>query len=241
MSADKQEEGVLSILLARGGSKGLPGKNIKLLSGKPLLAYSIEAAQKSGVCDDIIVSTDSEEIAAVAREYGAATPFVRPAQLAEDLTSTEASLQHALLEAERLRGKPYDIVVFMQPTDIFRSPTWVRQCVEMLQADPELESAFTAYEEAKNYWLRDENDGWLRVLPEMKKYMSRQAPNRRLMYREDTGIACATRARLVRDAWRTGDKVAIVPIHDFRCSIDIHTEFDLWLAEKVLEKWGLPE
>jgi CMP-N,N'-diacetyllegionaminic acid synthase len=240
MSGEK-EDGVVCLLLARGGSKGLPGKNIKPLAGKALLAYTIEAAQQSGVCDDIIVSTDSEKIAAVAREFGASTPFMRPPELAGDRVSTEAALQHALVEAERARGRPYEFVVFMQPTDIFRSPAWVREVVELLQADPTLESAFTAYEEAKNYWYRDADDQWIRVLPEMKKYMSRQAPNRRLMYREDTGIACASRASLIRSGLRTGDRVAIIPIHDFRCSIDIHTEFDFWVAEQVFLKYGLPE
>ena len=76
----------MAVILARGGSKGLPGKNIRPLAGKPLIAYSIEQAKASGVCDVILVSTDDPAIADVARAYGAVVPFIRPARLAEDLT-----------------------------------------------------------------------------------------------------------------------------------------------------------
>lgn len=86
----------VAIIPARGGSKRIPGKNIKAFAGKPIIAYSIEAARRSEVFDRIIVSTDSEEIAAVAHEYGAETPFVRPANLADDFTSTADVILHAL-------------------------------------------------------------------------------------------------------------------------------------------------
>ena len=78
-------------------------------------------------------------------------------------------------------------------------------------------------------------------MPEMVKYMSRQNPHRRLLYREDTGLACATRTHFLRRGRRIGDKVELIINDDFRTGIDIHNAFDLWLAEQVIKKWGLPE
>lgn len=86
----------IAVIPARGGSKRIPGKNIKNFLGKPIIAYSIEAVLKSGVVDRVVVSTDDEKIAAVAREYGAETPFVRPRELADDITPTVPVIKHAV-------------------------------------------------------------------------------------------------------------------------------------------------
>lgn len=86
----------IAIIPARGGSKRIPGKNIKSFCGKPMLAYSIESALASGVIDEVVVSTDDEAIARVAREYGAQIPFIRPAELADDHTGTSPVVRHAI-------------------------------------------------------------------------------------------------------------------------------------------------
>ena len=86
----------IAIIPARGGSKRIPGKNIKLFHGKPMIAYSIEAAQESGCFDKIIVSTDDQEIADIARKYGAEVPFMRPAEIADDHATTMDVIQHAI-------------------------------------------------------------------------------------------------------------------------------------------------
>jgi pseudaminic acid cytidylyltransferase len=86
----------LAVIPARGGSKRIPRKNIREFCGKPIIAYSIEAALASGLFDQVIVSTDDDEIASVAREFGAATPFVRPAEISNDHTGTNAVVKHAL-------------------------------------------------------------------------------------------------------------------------------------------------
>lgn len=237
-----ERRGCIAIILARGGSKGLPGKNIKPVAGKPLVAYSIEACLNSGACDDVLVSTDDEKIAEVARAHGAWVPFLRPDALATDEARNEAVLVHVLEELERSHGITYDIVVYQQPTDLFRSPSWIRKAVTLLHDNPELESAFSANETAKNFWVRDpDSSDWVRVLPEMAAYMTRQNPKRRRLYREDTGVACATRADVVRSGRRIGDKVELIVNDDFRTGIDIHDEFDHWLAEQVILKWGMPE
>jgi pseudaminic acid cytidylyltransferase len=86
----------IAVIPARGGSKRIPRKNIRMFCGKPIIAYSIEAAQQTGLFDQVVVSTDDEEIASVARGYGATTPFVRPREIADDFTGTNAVVKHAV-------------------------------------------------------------------------------------------------------------------------------------------------
>ena len=106
---------VLGIILARGGSKTIPKKNIKTLNGKPLMAYTIDNALKSDVFDDFIVSTDDTDIASVALEYGAKVPFIRPSDLAQDDATSDQAILHAVLEMQKL-GSEYDVVVLRDCT-----------------------------------------------------------------------------------------------------------------------------
>ena len=230
MTTDKPH--VVAVIAARGGSKGLPGKNIRPLAGKPLIAYSVEAAKASPYVDRVIVTTDSPEIAEVARKFGAEVPFMRPAELAQDLTPTEPVLAHAVEWLEREEGYRVDIVVFLQPTDIFRKRTMIDETVKRLLDDPTLESAFVAYKTHKNFW-RKKDGQWVRMAPDLA-YGPRQ--KKEPVYREDTGLACATRASLIKAGKRLGDRVEIIENSDDASSIDIHTEFDFWLADKVLSE-----
>lgn len=225
---------VVAIIAARGGSKGLPGKNIRPLAGKPLIAYSIEAAKASPYVDRVVVSTDSSDIAAVARQFGAEVPFMRPAELAQDLTPTEPVLAHAVAWLEREEGYRVDIVVFLQPTDVFRKRSMIDEAVRRLLADPSLESVFVAYKTHKNFWRRQDGR-WVRLAADLA-YGPRQT--KEPVYREDTGLACASRADLIRKGRRVGERVDIVVNNDDASFIDIHTDFDFWLAEKVLTEWG---
>ena len=232
MTTDKPH--VVAIIAARGGSKGLPGKNIRPLAGKPLIAYSVEAAKASPYVDRVIVTTDSPEIAEVARKFGAEVPFMRPAELAQDLTPTEPVLAHAVEWLEREEGYRVDIVVFLQPTDIFRKRLMIDETVKRLLEDPTLESAFVAYKTHKNFWRKKDGE-YVRMAPDLA-YGPRQ--KKEPVYREDTGLACATRASLIKAGKRLGDRVDIVVNDDDASSIDIHTEFDFWLADRVLsEGW----
>jgi CMP-N-acetylneuraminic acid synthetase len=110
----------LALIPARGGSKGIPRKNIKSFAGYPLIAWSIAAAKQSSLVTRVIVSTDDEEIAAVAREWGAETPFLRPDELAQDKTTDLPVFEHALKWLEDVEGYRPDIVVQLRPTSPFR-------------------------------------------------------------------------------------------------------------------------
>lgn len=223
----------ICIIPARGGSKGLPRKNIRLLAGRPLISWPIKAALSCDLIQDVFVTTDDEEIAYHARLAGAKVPFLRPAELALDLTTTEATLQQALVAYEQHAQMKYDICVFLTPTDVFRNPMWIRQAVQALIDDVHLESAFSVYQTTKNYWHKNVDGNWERLLPWMSQYSSRQI--REVIYREDTGMACASRASIWREGRRIGDRVHLIPNDLSETSIDIHTEFDLFLAEKAIE------
>lgn len=116
---------------ARGGSKGLPGKNVRLLHGKPLIAWSIEDGLESRYVDAVVVSTDEETIAKVAREHGAEAPFLRPAALATDTANSIDVILHTI-DALEERGRRYDLLVLLEPTSPLREPTDIDGALEAL-------------------------------------------------------------------------------------------------------------
>ncbi len=120
---------MLALIPARGGSKGIKGKNITYLAGKPLIAYTIEAALKSRYMDSVVVTTDSEEIAAVSEKYGAKIPFLRPAGLAGDRSKTIEAVLHAVRELKDM-GEYYDVLTLLQPTQPLRRAEDIDQAVE---------------------------------------------------------------------------------------------------------------
>lgn len=122
----------LAIIPARSGSKGLPDKNIRLLAGKPLMAYSIEAAGDSGLFDRIYVSTDSEEYKKIGEDYGASVPFLRPEGLATDTASSWDVVKQALVSFEEM-GEVYDEIALLQPTSPLRSPEDIRAAHRLME------------------------------------------------------------------------------------------------------------
>jgi len=122
----------LAIIPARGGSKGLPGKNIKNLCGKPLIAWTIEKALKSKYLDEVIVSTDSEEIAKVAKQYGANVPFLRPAELATDTATTFSVIEHTVSFYKEKLNKEFDYIVLLEPTSPLREDDDIDLAIEKL-------------------------------------------------------------------------------------------------------------
>jgi len=137
---------------ARSGSERVPGKNVRLLAGHPLLAYAIETALQSGVFARVVVSTDSEEIAEIARWYGAEVPFLRPSEFA---TATSPDIEWLSFTLERV-GERYDLFAIVRATNPFRGPDVVRRGLEQLLATPEADS-LRAVERVKQHpgkmWL----------------------------------------------------------------------------------------
>lgn len=145
----------LAVIPARGGSKGLPSKNIRLLAGKPLIAWSIERALESGRIDCVHVSTDDPEIAAVARAHGADVPYMRPAELALDTTPTEPVMTYALDWYGRA-GRTFDAVVLLQPTSPLRFPGTLEAALEAFEAHGS-ESLLGVCENHHFFWRKSEH------------------------------------------------------------------------------------
>jgi CMP-N,N'-diacetyllegionaminic acid synthase len=220
---EARKPNVVAIILARGGSKGVPKKNIRELAGKPLLSYTVKAALDAKLVDRVIVSTDDEEIATVAKNCGAEVPFLRPADVSGDLATSEASLNHAIEWLEENEEYTVDILVYLQVTDPFRKKGMIDTCVQKLLDNPEIDSAFSAYPTHKKYWVKDPEDptgeGFVRVIKKKNDHVPRQK-DKLLLYREDTGIACATRTTHLREKGvRLGDKVWIL---EKRRSLSLH-------------------
>ena len=127
---------VIAIIPARAGSKGLPGKNIKKLCGKPLIAWSIEAGLESQYIDEVMVTTDSEEIAGVAREFGASVPFMRPAELSSDTSTSVDVINHALNFYQSNLQKFFDYTVLLEPTSPLRVKEDIDNAIKRLLENP---------------------------------------------------------------------------------------------------------
>jgi CMP-N-acetylneuraminic acid synthetase len=217
---------VVAVIPARGGSKALPRKNVLPLAGKPLLAHTILDARAAKRVDRTLVSTDDAEIAEVARAWGAEVPFVRPAALATDDATTEVVLQHALAWLEREERARVEVIVLLEATAPLRAPGLVDEVVARLD-DPDVDTALTVVRDHGYFWRR-EGPRAVRLDP---GYQPRQTRTPR--WRE-TGSVYATRAAVVRGGARVGPRAALVEQDEVDALVDIHTAFDLWLAERIL-------
>ncbi|MHB8155171.1 MAG: acylneuraminate cytidylyltransferase family protein [Candidatus Omnitrophota bacterium] len=167
---------ILCVIPARGGSKGLPGKNIKKLLGKPLIAYSIEHAARSKYIDRTIVSTDSKRIAFVAKGLGAEVPFLRPKHLATDKSSTVDALLHAIEWMENKEGFIFDILVLLHVTTPLRSVEDVDKSIELL-FKKDTDNVFSVAQAHKNPYfnmVEVKKNGKVELIKK-GKYTSRQS------------------------------------------------------------------
>ena len=240
MSDETEEEvmkkNVVAIILARGGSKGIPGKNLMPLGNRPLIAHTIGHAKKSVLVDRVILSTDDVGIASVARKFGAETPFLRPTYLATDTSPMISGLKHAVCWLHEQESYSADIVVMLKPTVVFREDDIVDRVIRCLLTNPDLDTVFAGYPTTKKYW-RKRATGWEQLAKDIPQGLNRH--DREPLYQEDHGVACATRAEVVLDTDHyIGKSVEIVEYSDERSFIDIDGFFDYWLAEQVLTGWN---
>jgi len=158
---------ILAIIPARGGSKGLPGKNIRLLSRHPLIAYSILAAQRSKYITRTIVSTDDENIAAVAKQYGAELPFRRPSEIAQDLSTDFEVFTHALQWLKENENFVPDYIVQLRPTSPVRLNGMIDACMRKMLEHPEADSLRIITEAPVTpykMWLAENNETAMKPL-----------------------------------------------------------------------------
>lgn len=218
---------VICIIPARGGSKGINLKNLQKVNNKPLIYFPIQAAIKSKVCDKVCVSTDSKKIANIAKKYGAEVPFLRKKKYSRDFTTTEDTLKNALLEFEDYYNVKFDICVFLTCTNLFRKISWIKEAVNALKKNNKYDSVFSVHRIYKHFWHLN-NKKLCKVAKWMNSYTSRQISPK--LYREDTGLASASRSYLWRKGKRIGKKVKFIINEDSFTGIDIHEKKDLDLA-----------
>lgn len=154
------EPRVLATICARGGSKGVPGKNLRTLRGKPLLAYAIDCARACAAVSHLVVSTEDERLAAIAEACGVLVPFRRPTEMATDAAAKVYAIRHATRYVEEHDDFHPDIVVDLDVGVPLRAPEDVAACIGVLTADPSLDAAVTVYEAERNpYFNMVERDG----------------------------------------------------------------------------------
>ena len=145
------ERTAIAIIPARGGARGLPGKNVRDLCGKPLIAWTIDTARKSGAVDEIVVTTDSSEIADIARDCGASVPFLRPEELASDASPTIAAVDHALTFYLRERQRRFDYTVLLEPTSPLREDDDIDRMLRLLDERREAFDAIVSLGEVSEH------------------------------------------------------------------------------------------
>ncbi|MEK7078209.1 MAG: acylneuraminate cytidylyltransferase family protein [Patescibacteria group bacterium] len=233
---------ILGIITARGGSKGIPGKNIKDLCGQPLIAYTIKAAQESGVFDRLILSTDDQKIADVAKKYNVEVPFIRPAELAQDGTPHLPVLQHAISWLKENENYQPDVVALLQPTAPLRQ-TWHIQEAMVLFKNKLADSVVSVSEipgHFSPYWAVVENEnGWGELFigePIKNRIPRRQSFPKKNYYHN--GAIYVFKPEMLFDPQSPnfyGDKVALYPMAE-KYSVNIDGPEDWFLAELAVEK-----
>lgn len=219
---------LLIIIPARGGSKAIPKKNIALLGGKPLLAWTIEAARAAGNCGRIVVSTDAADIAAIARRYGVEV-IDRPAELSGDTASTESALLHALdvLEAQGMR---FDGVLTLPPTSPFRKPETIRAFVErFITLAPDEDALFTLHEDRTDFWVQETDGSFRRRDPNAP----RRRQDRQPLYAENSAMYC-TRTQALRETGFILGRRSVGFIINVDEALDINEPRDLLYAEVLV-------
>jgi N-acylneuraminate cytidylyltransferase len=234
---------VLALIPARGGSKGLPRKNLRLLAGRPLIEYSIDTARASRAIDRVIVSTDDAEIAATAQRLGADVPFLRPSELSEDNTPDLPVFQHALGWLSEHEGWHPELVVQLRPTSPLRRPQDVDMAVAILDDRPEADSVRSVAEPLENPYKMWSVTAEQLLTPILTSDLTEpfNMPRQTLptVYWQ-TGAIDAFRRRTVMELnSMTGDR--IVPLHvDSLGAVDIDTQASLDLVDWMIRTGRVP-
>ena len=227
---------VLGIVIARGGSKGVPNKNIRLLCGKPLLQYTAEAALGASGLSRVILTTDSDEIETVGKKCGLDVPFKRPAELARDDTPSLPVIQHAVGQLES-EGDHYDAVLTLQPTNPLRLPSDIDGAIELLR-DTQADSVISFVDVGEKHPARMKfvnTEGRVVDPPFAEQYEGQRRQDLEPLYLREGSIYLTQRDVLMEENSFKGDdcRAWMMPI-ERTCNID--TPFDLQMAEWLISR-----
>lgn len=227
---------ILGTICARAGSKGLKNKNLKELMGKPLIAHTIEHLKQWGKAGKIVCSTDSEEIAKVAREYGAETPFIRPADLASDTAAKIGVLKHAVKECEKVYGTKYDVVVDLDPTAPLRKVEDIEGCYRKL-VESDANAVLSACHAIKNpYFNMFELDekGYAHLCKESNVTRRQDAPK---VFEANASIYAYRRNFLLETGNLFSEKTLLYKMPESTAS-HIDSETDFLIVKTLMEHGG---
>lgn len=227
----KNKKKILAIIPARGGSKGILRKNIKLLNNKPLIAYTIEEALKSKYIDEVIVSTEDKEIAEISKKFGASIPFLRPKELSEDNTPGIDPILHSINWFKE-NGKKYDYVMCLQCTSPFRKVEQIDEAIENL-IDNNGDSIVSICESEVNpYWMKKIENNKIKDFLEQISFCARRQDLPKV-YRLNGAIYLARTEILLKNKnWYTDNTLPY--IMDNLTSIDIDNILDFKFAEFLI-------
>ena len=226
----------IAIIPARSGSKGVKNKNIRNLNGKPLMAYSIEAALQSGIFDTVMVSTDSEEYAGIAKKYGAEVPFLRSAEYATDQSSSNDAIFEVLRKYQEL-GKNYDTLCILQPTSPLRGSDDIKKAYELYMEKDAFSVISVCESEHPFEWY-----GRITEDLSLDGFISRDTSKRRQeagkFYRLNGAIYLAKADEFRKDPFLYRER-SYAYIMERSRSVDIDTEDDFLYAEFVITRTGV--
>lgn len=222
----------LIVVPARGGSKGIPKKNIYPVLGKPLLEYTLEASLKAHIEGDIVVSTDSEDIAAVVQKFQEIEVVKRPDNLSTDNSTTEVALIHALNYMKEVYDKEYDCVVTMQPTSPLRKAKTIKKFIEEFEKNFEqYDSQLTFTETRSDYWILNQNNEFKRLFPDEPRRRQDRTP----LYIENSCLYI-TKVEILRKTKSVlGEKIKGFIIDEIE-GVDINQYEDIKIAEIYLKE-----
>lgn len=219
---------ILVVIPARGGSKGIPRKNLRLLHNKPLISYSIETAKSSQYVDDVVVTTDDSQIALIAEKFGASV-VRRSEELSTDEVLLDPVVHDAMIQKEKLALDEYDIVITLQPTSPLIKTETLDACIEKFE-DFSLDSVISVVDDRHLSWGYDENND--RYFP---NYIERLRKEDLPKSFRETGAILATRRSFVHEDSRLGTNIDIVEVSREE-NVNIETYEDWWMAENYLQK-----
>ena len=220
----------LFVITARGGSKGLPGKNIKDLCGKPLIAYSIDVARAFTDDENICVSTDSEEIKQVVEKYGLKVPFLRPDYLATDTATSDDVLIHAVNYYREQFGKNYNKLILLQPTSPLRTADDVEGAIKLYRDDIDMVVSVMK-SHAPAVLCQDDEDGFVQLTYNQKALGRQQLPE---MY-EFNGAVYVMSVDALLEKKMAGFTKKVKYVMSKEHSIDIDDIYDFLQVEAILK------
>lgn len=220
----------LVVVPARGGSKGIPMKNIYPVNGKPLLTYSLEMMSQVEFDGDVVVSTDSEQIKEVAFRTPGIEVVDRPQDISGDKASTESALLHALEVMEERKGYTYDAVVTLQATSPLRKAATVKACFEKYEEDRDKYDALLTLTETRiDYWIKEGEDHYRRLYPDAPRRRQDRDP----IYIENSAVYITDKQSLKETGSVLGHHVNGYVIPE-REGVDINEPIDILLAEELI-------